>query len=132
MELVDESSADAAMYLSNLGSVALMQGDAGLARSRFEQSLALRRALGDDGGIARAVQARAGPLRARGARGRAQLFSSASTSSSVSATRSGSAELADAFALLAAAGGDARRAARLVGWANELREELGRPRCRRR
>jgi len=126
MELVDESSADAAMFLANLGTVALTQGDAGLARSRLEQSLALRRALGDDGGIAQSlfelglviVELREFET-ARGC-----FLECLDLAERLSDTQ-GFVALADALALLAAAGGDARRTARLVGSANALREEIG-------
>lgn len=126
LELVDASSGDAAMYLSNLGSVALMQGDVGLARSRFEESLALRRALGDDGGIAASLFNLGLALfelgESDGARG---CFLDCLDLVERLGDPLGFSELADASALVAGAGGDAGRAARLTGAANELRNELG-------
>jgi non-specific serine/threonine protein kinase len=126
LELVDESSADAAMYLANIGSAALMQGDAKVARARLEQSLALRRALGDDGGVAQSLYTLGQALfELEEFDVASDCFLECLDLVERLGDTLGLSELADALALLAAAEGNGGRAACLIGSANELREELG-------
>ncbi len=117
-----------ASTLGNLAVVAAVQGDYAAARVLQEESLALFRELGDRGGIATAlvnlgtVSQEQGDY--AGARGR---YEESLVLYRELGDRRGIVQTLEDLATLAAAGGLARRGARLWGAAERLREEIGAP-----
>jgi len=117
-----------AKALDAAGRLALFQWDHAVARAFMEQSLALKRELGDERGIASALYDLGMVGQLQGDYRQAEVFLEESLAIwGESGNRGGIAYLLACFAELATAEAQSRRALRLAGAAAALREKHGTP-----
>jgi len=117
-----------AVSLSNLGNIVRKQGDNDAARGFYEESLAIRRELGDKQGIAIATNNLGLVAQSQGDYSFALLLFQESLSLEQElGDKSGIAHSLEAFANLAVAQRQPRKAARFWGAAERLRETIGAP-----
>lgn len=114
-----------AFALNGLGMIAARQGDLALAVQHFDEAIALRRNQ-DTGALAASLYNLAGAVRDQGDTGRAvSLYQEALSLRWERGERRGAAEAMIGLAEIAVDRGDAELAARLVGTAVAMREQIG-------
>jgi non-specific serine/threonine protein kinase len=116
------------MWLSNLGAVDYHQGDYASAQARLKESLALFRELGDRRNVKWTLLELGNVARERGddQAAKAHYAGSLAISQELS-SRAGICEALEGIANVAFALAEPGRAARIWGWAERVREEIGVP-----